>query len=207
MVMHPSREGGPVHTDQCKKRLIDKLKATPEGRARVDQAEKRQSECIVRRIHRTEEEDQRASTHAENSREERLDHEEEGGAQFRHEDESAEMDIEKKDESDQVYDMFMEATDELSEAGSRERMAAEVNSVTREILHLAMNMGVTPSEFAPQLSRTWGVFIKWTNGEGVGEGVEEPASISETLASEELMMMKEATPGRVDEQHQKPHIT
>ena len=31
-------------------------------------------------------------------------------------------------------------------------------------------------------------------------------NISEAFASEELMMMKEDTPGKVDEQHQRPQI-
>ncbi len=63
--------------------------------------------------------------------------------------------------------MFMGNLSEYHEAGSRERMAAEVNVVTREILHLAMNMGVKPSDYAPALSEKWSEFIQWSNGEGV----------------------------------------
>ena len=37
MVFHPSREGGPVHSDRCKSRLIDALKETIEGRTQVQQ--------------------------------------------------------------------------------------------------------------------------------------------------------------------------
>ncbi len=38
MLLHPGREGGPIHSNQCKERLIQALKATPAGAARVRNA-------------------------------------------------------------------------------------------------------------------------------------------------------------------------
>ena len=32
MLLHPNREGGPIHTNACKKRLIDAIKTTPAGK-------------------------------------------------------------------------------------------------------------------------------------------------------------------------------
>jgi hypothetical protein len=50
MILHPSREGGPVHSDKCKERLITALKTTAPGRARVQQAERRLTDKIAKHI-------------------------------------------------------------------------------------------------------------------------------------------------------------
>ncbi len=91
---------------------------------------------------------------AGNSRAARLGCDDGGELQLRHEDGCGEMDVEgKQSEDDDAYDMFMGNVSEDSEAGCRERMAAEVNGVTHEILHLALKMGVKPSDYAPMLSK------------------------------------------------------
>ena len=68
-----------------------------------------------------------------------------------------EREQQRKDEAD--YDMFMGTVDEDDEKQpvnhSRKRMAAKVNGVTRTILHIALQMGVAPSEYVPQLNRMW----------------------------------------------------
>ncbi len=50
MVLHPNREGGPIHSEKCKPRMVKALRGTAAGRARIEQAERRLSEHIVRGI-------------------------------------------------------------------------------------------------------------------------------------------------------------
>ena len=145
---------------------------------------------------------------AENSRGARLDHEEEGGTQMKHED--TEMDSEdsskNQDEDGVMYDMFAGTIHESYEAECRTRMSSEVNGLTREILHLAAKMGVDPRDYAPRLGQTWSDSLRWANGEGVEEASSQSVDVSESLATEELMEMNENGPGSVSEKRQKPTV-
>ena len=99
--------------------MITALRTTPEGVARVQQAEKRQNQHIAKGIEEMRKKELSSSSVAgedgtlqSNDREDRLDHSAwEGGAegaQLKHEDE-VEMDIEKED--DAVHDMFAGCAD------------------------------------------------------------------------------------------------
>ena len=103
MLLHPGKEGGPVHTDVCKKRLIDALKTTPEGRSRVQQTELRQNTRMAKDIER----DHPFEKYAK-EREEKLDQNEPGNAQLRHEAEADEdeHDDEQPYDGEKLYDMF-----------------------------------------------------------------------------------------------------
>ncbi len=85
---------------------------------------------------------------------------------------------------------------------------AEVGALTREILQLAMRMGVQPTYYAPQLSRTWSDFMQWTNGEGceAGDSNDRCIDASEAIATEELMVMGEDRPGSVSEVRRRPEV-
>ena len=166
MVMHPHCEGGPVHSNMCKSRLKTALQGTAGGNMRVEQAEKRLGEHIVRGIERMEAKtDGGDEARGEsNSREERLDQSIGEDARMRHDDE-VEPDAKQDDAGDEdatLYDMFVGATDE---GGTINDVAAEVNVVNREIVHLAMRMGVDPRAYGSQLRDEMTKIIAWEHGE------------------------------------------
>ena len=76
-----------MHSDKCKQRLLEALRATPLGRARVENAKKRQSECIVRRMEHGDCEKEAADAEVPNDRDARLDHDVGENGQLKHEDE------------------------------------------------------------------------------------------------------------------------
>ena len=205
MVLHPRREGGPIHSNKCKSRMKEALQGTAEGRMRIEQAERRQTDYIARGIERSEASmDGGGAVHSgQNDRESRLDHSVGEGAQMRHEDE---MEIDKQQSAGdsgeaKLYDMFVGATSESDTLGA---VAEEVNAVNRDIMHLAMRMGVDPRVYGPQLRSEMANIIVWEHGD-VGEeservGVDrEDSAPGGALAVEELMMMKENKPGEVQE--------
>ena len=75
MLLHPNREGGPVHSDACKGRIISALRLTPEGLTRVQHAERRQNEHIAKHIKSVKKTAGDEKLTEGNSREERLEHE------------------------------------------------------------------------------------------------------------------------------------
>ena len=116
MILHPSREGGPIHNDDCKTRIMNKLKETAEGRRRVEQAEQRQTECMARQLHRTSPLDEPSMRKDEielekNDRAARLDHDDADGAQWHHEDEmnddKPEASKANTDGDEAMYDLFV----------------------------------------------------------------------------------------------------
>ena len=87
MLLHPSKEGGPVHSDHCKSRILQALRATPAGRTRIEHAERRQTESIAQRCRRgTPLESDVNKDLKDNTREERLDHRDGDGPEMFHED-------------------------------------------------------------------------------------------------------------------------
>jgi hypothetical protein len=116
-------------------------------------------------------------------------------------------------EDDAMYDMFVGAvhSDDDSKSkesmtGAREGAAAEVNIVAREILHLAMKMGVKPQSYGAQLRATMGQFAAWSNGEGDEDCEPTNAEPANALATEELMCMSEKSPGEVNEMRRRPEV-
>ena len=110
MILHPNRECGPIHSQQCKERLIEELKKTLAGSARVQQAERRQTKYIVRHLDKCDARDDGAARverdergdHG-NEREDKLDHSEAEWGELKHDDavQGNDMDVEEQ------YDMFM----------------------------------------------------------------------------------------------------
>ncbi len=158
-----------MHNNACKKRLLDALRATPAGRVRVEHAEKRVNNSIAKRLERERplSDDRRAPApgiDAElprddadleavpNDRDARLDHSVGEGAQFQHEDAGAPRNSKQENDDKQMHDIFMGtlSEEELMQQ-DRQRLAAEVNGITCEVMHLALSMGVTPQQYGVQL--------------------------------------------------------
>ena len=80
--------------------MVEVFKESPTGRARVQNAERRQAEHIVNQLDRNDE------IPARNDRESKLDHDELGGCQFRHEDEVGDEHVASRDDDEAMYDLF-----------------------------------------------------------------------------------------------------
>ena len=88
-----------------------------------------------------------------------------------HENEMEDEGEKPKAEQYELYDMYVGAVqsdDDAKDSMSEPRgcVAAEVNAIAREMLHLATRMGVRPQEYGARLRTIMGQFSAWSNGEG-----------------------------------------
>lgn len=138
MMRYPGKPGGPNHTTACRKGIIEKLSTTPEGRKRIEQAERRNLENAERRVLRETGEEvggkvpevPNAGADRCEAREDRLDGPPEE-AQVRHEDEIS--DIDPNDDMDEPR-MDLDMAEEFSESTNADSLA----DMTRELCHLAL---------------------------------------------------------------------